>query len=91
MRCRQVEIVLDETAAVRHVMARANPGDIVVLSVDQHAAVMAELESMTKQAQPGTHTQDSVGDPDLDPTTLQEEAKEAGDTAARDLDPAPTT
>ena len=57
VRCRQVEIVLDETEAVRHVMARANPGDIVVLCVDQHAAVMAELESMTKQAQPGTHTQ----------------------------------
>ena len=37
VRCRQVEIVLDETAAVRHVMARANPGDIVVLTVDQHA------------------------------------------------------
>ena len=87
VRCRQVEIVLDETEAVRHVMARANPGDIVVLSVDQHAAVMSELESMTKQAQPGTHTRDSVGDPDLDPGTLQEEAREAGDTAARDLEP----
>ena len=61
--------------------------DIVVLSVDQHAAVMSELESMTKQAQPGTHTRDSVGDPDLDPGTLQEEAREAGDTAARDLEP----
>ncbi len=89
VRCRQVEIVLDETAAVRHVMARANPGDIVVMSVDQHAAVMAELESMTKQAQPGTHTRDGVGDPDLDPGTLQEEAREAGDSAARDLEPAP--
>jgi cyanophycin synthetase len=91
VRCRQVEIVLDETEAVRHVMARANPGDIVVLTVDQHAAVMSELESMTKQAQPGTHTRDSVGDPDLDPETLQEEAKEAGDSAARDLEPQPPT
>jgi cyanophycin synthetase len=89
VRCRQVEIVLDETEAVRHVMARANPGDIVVMSVDQHAAVMSELESMTKQAQPGTHTRDGVGDPDLDPETMQEEAREAGDSAARDLEPAP--
>ena len=60
---------------------------VVVLTVDQHAAVMSELESMTKQAQPGTHTRDSVGDPDLDPETLQEEAKEAGDSAARDIEP----
>jgi cyanophycin synthetase len=84
--CRQVEIVLDEVAAVRHVMARANPGDIVVLCVDQHAAVMSELESMTQQAQPGTHTKDSVGDPDLDVDALMEQAKEAGDSLARDLE-----
>ena len=88
VRCRQVEIVLDETSAVRHVMARANPGDIVVLTVDQHADVMSELESMTKQAQPGTHTGDSVGDPDLDPDALHAEATQAGDSAARDLEPA---
>jgi len=44
---------------------------------------------MTKQAQPGTHTRDGVGDPDLDPGTMQEEAREAGDSAARDLEPAP--
>ena len=87
MRCRQVEIVLDETDAVRHVMARANPGDIVVLTVDQHAAVMSELEAMTKQAQPGSHTKDSVGDPDMDPEAMMEQAKEAGDSAARDLEP----
>ena len=87
VRCRQVEIVLDETAAVRHVMARANPGDIVVLTVDQHAAVMSELEAMTSQAQPGTHTRGGVGDPDLDSGALHAEATEAGDTAARDLEP----
>ena len=87
VRCRQVEIVLDETDAVRHVMARANPGDIVVLTVDQHAAVMSELEAMTKQAQPGSHTKDSVGDPDMDPEAMMEQAKEAGDSAARDLEP----
>lgn len=89
VRCRQVEIVLDETDAVRHVMARANPGDIVVLTVDQHAAVMSELEAMTKQAQPGSHTKDSVGDPDMDPEAMMEQAKEAGDSAARDLEPSP--
>ncbi len=87
VRCRQVEIVLGETDAVRHVMARANPGDIVVLTVDQHAAVMSELEAMTKQAQPGSHTKDSVGDPDMDPEAMMEQAKEAGDSAARDLEP----
>ena len=81
--CRQVEIVLDEVEAVRHVMARANPGDIVVLSVDQHAAVMNELESMTQQAQPGSHSKDGVGDPDLDVDALQSQAQEDGDTASR--------
>jgi len=85
-RCRQVEIVLDETAAVRHVMARANPGDLVVLCVDSHAAVMSELEAMTQQAQPGTHTtRDGVGDPDLDPNALSERARQEGDDAAADL------
>ncbi|HET7760713.1 MAG TPA: cyanophycin synthetase, partial [Phycicoccus sp.] len=88
VRCRQVEVVLDEKEAVRHAMARANPGDIVVLSVDQHAEVMAELEAMTQQAQPGTHVT-GVGDPDLDPQALSAEAAEAGETAARDLEPAP--
>ncbi|MEO7267643.1 MAG: cyanophycin synthetase, partial [Knoellia sp.] len=51
-RCRQVEVVTEELSAVRHVMARANPGDIVVVCVDQHGVVMNELETMTKQAQP---------------------------------------
>lgn len=80
-RCRQFEVVLDETAAVRHCMARANPGDIVVLCVDSHAAVMSELESMTKQAQAGARM-DDVGDPDLDPVALSEEAQASGDEAA---------
>ena len=64
------------------------PGDIVVLTVDEHADVMSELEAMTQQAQPGTHTRDGVGDPDLDPESLQAEATESGDTAARDVDAA---
>ncbi|WP_404382609.1 cyanophycin synthetase [Knoellia locipacati] len=77
-RCRQVEIVTDELSAVRHVMARANPGDIVVVCVDQHGVVMNELETMTQQAQPGTHTADSLADPDLDPSTLSAEAQVSG-------------
>ena len=52
-RCKQVEIVLDEIEAVRHAMARANTGDLVVLCVDKHAAVMAELENWSQQAQAG--------------------------------------
>jgi cyanophycin synthetase len=87
VRCRQVEVVLDEKQAVRNVMARANPGDIVVISVDQHAEVMAELEAMTQQAQPGTHVT-GVGDPDLDPEALSAEAASSGDDAARDIEPA---
>ena len=78
VRCRHVEIVLEEPAAVRHCLGRANAGDIVVLCVDQHAEVMAELERLTHQAQAGTHaTGDSVGDPDLDPSTIAEPATPA--------------
>lgn len=86
VRCRQVEIVLDEVAAVRHVMARANPGDIVVLSVDNHGQVMEQLEEMTHQAQPGTYTSDSVGDPDLDPRSLSEQAVRDGEEAGHEAD-----
>ena len=50
-RVRQIEEVLDEVAAVRHCVARANPGDIVVLCVDNHARVVSELESITQAAQ----------------------------------------
>jgi len=66
-RCKQVEIVLDEIDATRHAMARANPGDLVVLCVDKHAAVLAELESWSNQAQAGASALDDepVGDPDL--------------------------
>ena len=71
-RCKQVEIVLDELASIRHAMSRSNPGDLVVICVDQHAAVMAELESYGHQAQPGAHRETSefdnaVGDPDYAP------------------------
>ena len=63
-RCKQVETVLEEIPAVHHAMARANPGDLVVLCVDKHGAVLAELESMSNQAQAGAHLGEAVGDPD---------------------------
>jgi cyanophycin synthetase len=71
-RCKQVEIVLDEIDATRHAMSRANKGDLVVICVDKHAAVLAELESWSHQAQAGARSADNgdtqppaVGDPDL--------------------------
>jgi cyanophycin synthetase len=63
-RCKQVEIVLDELAATRHCMARANAGDLVVLCVDKHAAVLAELESLSHRAEAGAGVE-AVGDPDV--------------------------
>jgi cyanophycin synthetase len=63
-RCKQVELVLDEIPAVHEAMARSNPGDIVVLCVDKHGAVLAELEAMSNQAQAGAHLGEAVGDPD---------------------------
>jgi cyanophycin synthetase len=83
-RCRKVEIVLDELDAVRHVMARANPGDLVVLCADNHATVLAELEDRTKSAQAGSRPQgpgQPVSDPDLDPTSLTETAEAEGTEA----------
>jgi cyanophycin synthetase len=59
-RCRQIEIVLDEVAAVRHCMARANPGDLVVLCVDNHARCIRELETFTNQAQAGARSGEAV-------------------------------
>ncbi|HEV7195292.1 MAG TPA: Mur ligase family protein, partial [Pedococcus sp.] len=82
VRCRQVEMVLSEVDAVRHCMARANPGDVVVLCVDNHAEVLNELELMTQSAQPGAHSAHGIGDPDLDPVELQSEAQVSGDEAA---------
>jgi cyanophycin synthetase len=64
-RCKQLEVVLDEIDAVRHAMSRANAGDLVVVCVDQHPAVMAELETWSKRAQAGSGSFD--GDPDFSP------------------------
>ena len=47
-------------------MSRANRGDLVVLCVDLHAAVMAELETWSSQAQAGSGTTEdrATADPD---------------------------
>ncbi|MGI8577830.1 MAG: cyanophycin synthetase [Nocardioidaceae bacterium] len=70
-RCKQLEVVIDEIGAIRHAMARANKGDLVVLCVDKHAAALAELESWSNQAQAGASSaqDEPVGDPDLASTT----------------------
>lgn len=75
VRCQQVEVVLDELAAVRHCMFRANPGDLVVLCADHHGTVLSELENYSQQAQAGAHTGDAIADPDLDPAALTEAAR----------------
>ena len=87
VRCRQVEVVLEEVEALHNVMARANPGDVVVLCVDKHAQVLAELEQLTQSAQAGAHTGGQVvSDPDLDPAELQTEAQVSGDEAGASAD-----
>jgi len=80
-RCRQVDTVLDEIEAVNHVMARSNPGDLVVMCVDKHAQVVAALEDRTHSAQAGAHTSGLVGDPDFDPSTLAQSAQAEGQEA----------
>jgi cyanophycin synthetase len=67
-RCRQVETVLEEIEAVRHAMSRANRGDLVVVCVDKHAAVMTELEGWSHQAQAGSGASPDApaADPDYD-------------------------
>ncbi len=64
-RCRQVDIELDELTAIRHALARSNRGDLVVLCVDQHQTVLAELESVSHLAQAGARSGDEGGDPDF--------------------------
>ena len=85
-RCRQVEIVLEELAAVRHCMARANPGDLVVLCVDKHPTVIGELENLANQAQAGAHSGESAGDPDMHPQQMHDAAQVSGDEAAASVE-----
>ncbi len=69
-RCRQLEVITEEIPAVRHAMARANAGDLVVVCVDKHPQVMQELETWSQQAQAGSGSVDrSVGDPDFSRAT----------------------
>jgi len=87
-RCKQVEVVLDEIEAVRHAMARANRGDLLVVCVDQHPAVMAELEnwSVTAQAGSGANPDAPAGDPDYSPPAETHlEAEDASDLRAEVL------
>jgi cyanophycin synthetase len=76
-RCKQVEVVLDEIDAVRHAMARANAGDLLVVCVDQHPAVMAELENWSPLAQAGAMSNPDApaADPDYAPTATPENAE----------------
>jgi cyanophycin synthetase len=64
-RCRQVDTELGELDAIRHALARSNRGDLVVLCVDQHQTVLAELESVSHLAQAGARSGDEGGDPDF--------------------------
>jgi cyanophycin synthetase len=72
-RCKQVEVVLEEIEAVRHAMSRANKGDLVVVCVDNHAAVMTELENWSNQAYAGAGASDDApaADPDYAPAPAE--------------------
>jgi cyanophycin synthetase len=69
-RCKQVEVDLEEISAVRHALSRANPGDLVVICVDQHGRVMSELENWSNQAQAGSgeNPDAPAADPDYTPS-----------------------
>jgi cyanophycin synthetase len=53
VRCKQLEVILDEIEAVRHALSRANRGDLVVVCVDKHPAVMEEPPSAAPRRLPG--------------------------------------
>ena len=70
VRCKQLEVITDEIEAVRHAMSRANYGDLLVVCVDQHPLVMAELENWSPHAQAGASSggdDTHVADPDYTP------------------------
>ena len=74
-RCKQAELVVEEIEAVRHAMARANRGDLVVVCVDKHAEVMAELEHWSDVAQAGSVANPDApsADPDYTPAASEGE------------------
>jgi len=51
-RAGHMEIVLDEMEAARKALDRSRPGDLVVLCVDDAAAVWRELEARRSHARP---------------------------------------
>jgi cyanophycin synthetase len=57
-RCRDLEVVPDELAATERALAKANPGDLVVLCVDQTNAVWAELQRHAERALAGAREPD---------------------------------
>ena len=71
VRCKQLEVILDEIEAVRHALSRANRGDLVVVCVDKHPAVMEELETWSQVAQAGAsfggNEEPAGADPDYRP------------------------
>ncbi len=92
VRTRSVRVVPEETDAVREAMVLANPGDLVILCVDQHARVLAELEELGQSAYAGSRSDElRAGDPDLDPVELHEAAEVSGQESRTDyteLEPA---
>jgi cyanophycin synthetase len=60
-RCRDLEVVLDELEATRRALDKANPGDLVVICVDQTNAVWAELQQRSQRAVA------AAADPDVNP------------------------
>ncbi|TKV59177.1 cyanophycin synthetase [Nakamurella flava] len=52
-RVRQVDVILDEIESTREAVARANPGDLVVICVDRARAVWDELQVIAGRAQAG--------------------------------------
>jgi cyanophycin synthetase len=80
-RCRQVEIVLDEIEAVRHALARANRGDLVVICVDKHGPVMSELENWSNRAQAGSGENPDA--PSADPDYTRSEPLDAAPAQGR--------
>jgi cyanophycin synthetase len=47
-RCRSLDVVLDELAASRLALERANPGDLVVLCADQVESIVDELQARAR-------------------------------------------
>ena len=71
VRCRDVEVIQDEIEAACIAVSRANPGDLVVVCVDQTTRVWAELQAIASSPRgsvvepPSPDVQLSLGDPDL--------------------------